>query len=81
MRTVKAAELIVDGLKDKIAVTSVYNSKPVYFLSSSCDSIIWVENTKKVCVQENNCIIDLEFLLLSSANNCNNEMGSADIAD
>ena len=79
--TVKAAELIVDGLEDKIVATSVYDSKPAYFLSSSCESITWVKKTKKVWVHENDSIMNLEFLRLSSANNYNNGMGDVDIAD
>ena len=37
--TVKAAELVVAGLDDKIVATSIYDLKPVYFLSSSCEEI------------------------------------------
>ena len=36
---------------------------------------------KKVWAQENDCMIDLEFLRLSSVNNYNNRIGNIDIAD
>ena len=39
VRTVKVVELIIDRLNNKIVATSAHNSKPTYFLSSSCDSI------------------------------------------
>ena len=34
--TIKEAELAVEGMNEIIVDTSVYDSKPVYFLSSSC---------------------------------------------
>ena len=45
---VKAAELIVNRLDEKIVATFVCNLKPVYFLSSSYNSIKWLKKTKKV---------------------------------
>ena len=59
----------------------MHNSKSTYFLSSSCDSIEWIKKTKKVWAYENNCIMDLEFLWLSSINNYNNRIGNVDIAN
>jgi len=37
--TVKVAELIVKGLDKKIVATSNYDSKIVYFLSTSCEDV------------------------------------------
>ena len=59
----------------------MHNSKPANFFSSSCDSIKWIKKTKKVWVYKNNCIMDLEFLYLSSVNNYNNRIGNVDVAD
>ena len=71
----------MDGLDDRIAAASAYDSKPAHFLSSSCKEISWAKKTKKVWAQDQECAKDLEFLLLSSADNCNNGMGDVSIAD
>ena len=79
--TVKVAELNVEGIDETIVATSVYDSKPVYFLSSSCSEVRWVKKTKKVWAQEKGCMMELEFLRLSSADNYNGGMGNVDASD
>jgi len=37
--TTKAAELVIEGIEETIVATLVYDSKPVYFLSSLCEEI------------------------------------------
>ena len=39
--------------KDLVSV-SLYDSKPIYFLSNACTSISWTEKTKKVMITEKN---------------------------
>ena len=46
--TTKAAKLVIEGIEETIVAISVYDSKPVYFLSSSCKEIRWVKKMKKV---------------------------------
>ena len=78
---VKAAELNIEGIDETIVATSVCDSKPVNFLSSSCNEIRGVKKTKKIWAQEKGCMMDLEFLRLSSADDCNGGMGDVDAAD
>ena len=78
---VKTAELNIEGIYETIIATSVYDSKPVCFLSSTCSEVHWVNKTKKVWMQEKGYMMKLEFLCLSSADNCNGSMGNADVAD
>ena len=78
---VKAAELKVDGVEEKIVATSVCDSKPSHFLSASCDIVRLVKKTKKVWIQEDGALRELEFLRLSSTDACNNGIGDVDITD
>ena len=47
---VEEAELTAEALDDKIVARSIHNSKPVCFLGSSCEEMLWVKKTKKVWV-------------------------------
>ena len=77
----KAVELNVDEIDETIIATLAYDSKLVCFLKSSWEEICWAKKTKKVWTQEQNCVQELEFLHLSSADNHNGGMGDVDAAD
>jgi hypothetical protein len=46
--TVKAAVLEGDDTCPNLVAVSVYDTKPVHFLSMSCDSIEWITKERKV---------------------------------
>ena len=46
--TVKAAELVGDSECPALVAVSVYDTKPVHFLTMSCESIIWIKKERKV---------------------------------
>ena len=81
--TCKAAKLSLPSVlgETKIVAASIYDSKPVYFLSSSCESIKWVKKEKKAWNTKTESFQKLEFLRLSMADSCNNGMGNVDLAD
>jgi Transposase IS4 len=79
--TVKAAVLKGDkDCRDMIAV-SVYDAKPVYFLSMVHSEIKWVVNTNKVFSKTSNKMEDNNFLRLNINTDYNNKMNSVDSAD
>ena len=79
--TVKAAVLVGDRLCPDLLAISVYDTKPVHFLSMVSDSIKWVEKDRSVYdpAQEKNRAF--KFLRLNVNNDYNNDMGHVDVAD
>jgi hypothetical protein len=79
--TITAAILKGDPDHPDLVATSVYGKKPVHFLSMSCSSIQWIIKTRLVyCVDTHTTERLLEFLHLNINNNCNEDMGHADIS-
>ena len=79
--TVKAAVLMGDkDCRDLVAV-SVYDTKPVHFISSICDSIKWIDKNRKVWNEAKQEFSNMNFLRLNVNNDYNNDMNAVDIAD
>ena len=79
--TVKAA--VVEGddkIKDLIA-SSVYDTKPVHYLSMVCEAIKWIIMKKDVFNVDTDTVEELQFLRMAHIDTYNNEMGQVDIAD
>ena len=68
------------GLKDLVCV-SVYDQKPVYFLSTITETIEWVEKEKKVYSKSSQSCVTVKFLRLNINNEYNLGMGHVDHAD
>ena len=79
--TVKAAVLVGDPGCPNLIASSVYDTKPVNYLSMVSDKIEWVVKSKPVFNVKTNETKDLQFLRLNQINKYNNEMGGVDIAD
>ena len=79
--TVKAAVLVGDPGCPNLIASSVYDTKPVNYLSMVSDKIEWVVKSKPVFNVKTNETEDLQFLQLNQINKYNNEMGGVDIAD
>ena len=60
---------------------SVYDTKPVNFLSMCTESIVWVEKKRKVFDKSTNQYVDFRFLRLNINDEYNQEMGDVDISD
>lgn len=67
--TVKAAKLVSDPGCLHFIASSVYDTRPVHYLSMVSDSIKWVEKERKV------------FLRLNQIDAYSNGMGHVDLAD
>jgi len=58
----KAAVLEGDKLCPNLVAFSVYNTKPVHFLSMSCTSLKWVERVKLVFDRKTEKRVQMRFL-------------------
>ena len=79
--TVKAAVLKGDEvLKDLVSV-SLYDTKPVYFLTSATPDLKWVEKEKKVYDSKQKKTVNMPFYRLNIIDFYNHNMGNVDLAD
>ena len=79
--TVKAAVLVGDPDCPNLIASSVYDTKPVHYLSMASDSIKWIVKERKVFNVDTNQIEKLQFMRLNQINEYNNGMGDVDLAD
>ena len=79
--TVKAAVLEGDPECPNLVASSVYDTKPVHFLSMICDSIKWIVKEKSVFNVETGKMETLRFLRLNYINDYNYGMGHVDVSD
>ena len=77
----KAAVLVGDPDCPNLVASSVYDSKPVHYLSMVSPSIEWIVKEKNVYNVDTDEIESMEFLRLNQINKYNMEMGGVDIAD
>ncbi len=81
--TTKAAVLSgVPALEDcPLVACSVYDSKPVHFLTTCAERIKWITKSKPVYDKTSGIVRDAEFLRLSINDSYNNKMNKVDQAD
>ena len=60
---------------------SVYDTKPVHFLSTISDKIDWILKPRRVWSTEENKLVSIDFLRLNFIDTYNSFMGYVDIAD
>jgi hypothetical protein len=79
--TVKAAVLEGDSKCQNLVASSVYDTKPVHYLSMVAEELKWVEVSKPVYNVDTGGMEKLKFLRMNQIDNYNNTMGNVDIAD
>ena len=79
--TVKAAVLYGDKDCAGLVAMSVYDTKPVHFLSMICESIKWVHKSRLVYGPTEEKMVPMSFLRLNMNNDYNIDMGHVDVAD
>ena len=79
--TVKAAVLEGDDDCPSLVCTSVYDTKPVHFMSTICDSIKWITKKRRVFNVSTQMWHVMDFLRLNINDGYNAEMGHVDISD
>eukprot|EP01043_Picozoa_sp_COSAG02_P009074 COSAG02_NODE_302_length_25234_cov_43.365307_14_plen_804_part_00 len=78
---VKAAILKDDPVAPDIVAASVYDTKPVHFVSSVVDKIEWLTKERKVYDKDSQEYKEIEYLRLNLIEWYNAGMGGVDIAD
>ena len=79
--TVKAAVLKVDLKCPALVATSVYDTKPVHFLSMNYKILMWTVKEKLVYNVDTGLMEVLIFLRMNNIDAYNNEMGNVDLTD
>ena len=79
--TVKAAVLEGDPNCPQLIASSVYDTKPVHYLSMTSTELKWVEVKKPVYNVDSGKIEKLSFLRMNHIDAYNREMGNVDVAD
>ena len=79
--TVKAAVLEGDPGCPNLIASSVYDTKPVHYLSMVSTNVEWIVKTRQVFSYVTGQQEDLQFLRLKHINEYNTNMGDVDLAD
>ena len=79
--TVRAADLIYDNYCTSLIAVSVYDTKPVHFLTMATERIFWEEKSRDVFDKATNQMAKTKYLRLNVNDDYNYGMGGADIAD
>ena len=79
--TVKAAVLERDADCPNLVASSVYDSKPVHYLSMVSEKLEWSQVEKNVYNVDSGETEVLKFLRLNNIDKYNKEMGNVDLAD
>ena len=77
----KAAVLRGDENCPNLIAASVYDTKPVHYLSMVSDVVRWVEKVSKVYNVDTDTMEEMKFLPMGFIDNYNKTMGDVDIAD
>ena len=79
--TVKAAVLCNDPELPDLVASSVYDTKPVHFLSTCCESIKWIVKERLTFNVDTGKTEIMRFLRLNQNDFYNFSMGSVDVSD
>ena len=79
--TVKVSVLQGDPMCPALVAASVYDTKPVHFLSMICESIKWIAKERSVFNVDTNKCETLRFLRLNINDSYNGDMGHVDVSD
>jgi hypothetical protein len=79
--TVKAAVLEGDADCPNLVAVSVYDTKPVHFISMVSECIEWITKSRKMWNKAVQALVSVEFLRLNINDDYNREMNDVDISD
>ena len=79
--TIKAAVLEGDPKSLDVIVLSFYDSKDVYFMSTSCTTMKWIEKERKIYDKEQQKMVSMNFHRHEIANDYNYGMNSVNRAE
>ena len=78
--TLNVAELVGDPSINLVAI-SLYDSKPVYLMSSACDQVCWRRKELKIWDKDERRLVNAPFHRVNIVDDYNKFMGNVDIAD
>ena len=79
--TVKSVELKGGANCPNLCAVSVYDTKPVHFMTMANDRIKWINKKRKVYNKDLGKQVDIDFLRLNITDDYNYGMGQVDISD
>ena len=79
--TVKAAVLKGDSECPNLCAISVYDTKPVHFITMCNEKIEWIKKKRKVYDKVTKKVKTVDYLRLNVNDDYNNGMGDVDVAD
>ena len=79
--TLKVAQLVGDEEMPNLVVTSLYDQKPFYMMSTGMPQISWVKVTKKIWSTVAGKYKEVPFYRLNIVNEYNLKMGRTDLGD
>ena len=79
--TVMGARLVGDRECPDLVAISVYDTKPVHFLSMACTEVKWISKSRQVYDKIKRRMVTAKFLRLNVNNDYNYGMGYVDVAD
>ena len=79
--TVKAAELKGDANCPNLCSVSVYDTKPVHFMTMANDRIEWIKKKRKIYNKDLGKQVDIDFLHINITDDYNYGMGQVDISE
>jgi hypothetical protein len=79
--TVKAAVLEGDPDCPNLVAVSVYDTKPVHFISMASECIEWITKSRRMWNKAVQALVSVEFLRLNINDDYNREMNDVDISD
>ena len=78
---IKVSTLKGDATIPGIFDLSLYDSKPFYFMSNSCEEVKWKHMTRQVCHRDLHQMVEIPFFRLNLIHDYNYGMNDVDLAD
>jgi len=79
--TLKISELVGDEQMNGLVAISLYDSKPVYLMTTASEEIVWVKKKQKLFDKNLMQLVLAPFFRINVIDDYNHIMGNVDIAD
>lgn len=79
--TLKVSELVGDEQMKGLVAISLYDSKPVYLMTTASEEIVWVKKERKLFDKNLMELVPAPFFRINVIDDYNHIMGNVDIAD
>ena len=79
--TLKVSELVGDEQMKGLVAISLYDSKPVYLMTTASEKIVWVKKERKLFDKNLMELVPAPFFRVNVIDDYNHIMGNVDITD